>query len=132
MRTWLIFGFFLTIAPFCQAQQQLTDVYIQLYAIAHAGEPYILRVETGKVKSPLLDSLIDKAALKVWIKKMDSPVDVLNKLSLQGWTLVQVVVVPYDESGKADCQYLLKKQLLLSPAETARLNASYGNPTLKE
>gem|GEM_PF-3490046 len=132
MRTLLIFGFFLTSAPLCQAQQQPTDIYIQLYAGTSAGEPYITRVETGKVKSPLLDSLIDKAALKVWIKKMDSPVDMLNKLSLLGWKLVQAVVVPYDESGKADCQYLLKKQLLLSPAEIARLNVSYGNPTPKK
>jgi len=123
MKQLCLLSLFLFTFTLCQAQAQTVDVYIQIHAVTSNGKPCCARIETGN--NPLVDSLIYRGEMEVFLKINNNPINVLNKLSLQGWKLVSTMLVPKyvdNDSYTSYCYYILKKEVALSEQDKIRLN----------
>jgi hypothetical protein len=100
------------------------EVYIQIHAQTSEGKPCCARLETGN--NPLIDSLIYRRELEIFLKMNSNPINVLNRLSLQGWKLVSTMLIPKRVSSyndyESNCYYILKKEVALSEQDKIRLN----------
>jgi hypothetical protein len=123
MRELLFLGFLTLVFTVCQAQTQPVDVYIQIHATTSHGDPCCAKIETGN--NPLVDSLIFRSEMEIFLSINNKPVNVLNKLSLQGWKLVSTMLVPdyfNNNYHQSHCYYVLKKEVALSERDRIRLN----------
>jgi hypothetical protein len=124
MKQLFLLSFFTLGFTFCQAQGQTVDVYVQIHAQTLNGRPCCARIQTGA--NPLVDSLIYRGEMEIFLKINNNPINVLNKLSLQGWKLVSTMLVPERFTSNNDyvshCYYILKKEVALSEQDKIRLN----------
>ena len=92
----------------CYSQKEVTG-YIEIKgSLDVLGGINMEPVAIPKQPQNRIDSLIDyKEINSAFAKRNNTPVRILNALSLQGWTLVSVVHVPTDKEGRPSWAFVL-------------------------